>query len=264
MVLICSFQTNTFQCILATDGARSFALLRYGEMRWGPGQRQYHNAVIGYTNGKSSVREPTVPPENLFGPGGRYRPQQVKGTLGMLGQLVYDLSEPAGSDTDPQIMCQVWAMKEPDPAEWTEELSSCPCTRIQALEDMSFLQDTTDPSSRVKKLRDQRWGGAAGHIFKSVLSNRHGSGKRCMYEPEGPLLAGYNERYFFGHSLQNHIDEDLLPFQWCCIESPLCHLYLDKRPLDRCQGYSWASPDGFTPDMRSTQGVGEGFSPITT
>ncbi|XP_039995969.1 fibrillin-2 isoform X3 [Xiphias gladius] len=248
-------EINTFQCILTTDGARSFALLRYGEMHWGPGQRQYHDALIGYTDGKSSFKEPTVPPENLFGPGGRYRPQQVKGTLGMLGQLVYDLTGPAGSDIDPQIRCQAWAMKEPDPAEWTKELSSCPCIRTQALEDLSFLQDTTDLGLRVKTLRGQRWGGAGGHIFKSVLSNRYGSGKRCVYEPEGPLLAGYNERYFSIHSVQKHIDEDLLPFQWCCIESPLCHLYLNKRPLDRCQGYSWACPDGCTPAKKATQGV---------
>lgn len=174
-------------------------------MLWGPGLRQYHDAVIGYTDGKSSFREPTVPPGNLFGPRGRYRPQQVKGTLGQLGQLVYDFTGPAGSDMDPQIRCQTWALNEPDPAEWTKELSSCPCTRTQALEDLSFLQDTSDLDLRVKTLRGQRWGGTGGHIFQSVLSNRHGSGKSCVYEPEGPLLAGYNERYFSGHSIQKHI-----------------------------------------------------------
>ena len=202
---IIHFQTNTFQCILTTDGARSFALLRYGEMRWGPGLRQYHNAFIGYTDGTSSVKETTDPPENLFGPGGRYRPQEVKGTLGNLGQLVYDLTGPGGSDVDPQIRCQAWAMKEPHPAEWMMMLSSCPCTRTQALEDLSFLQEVTDPGPTVKRLRGQRWGGSAGHIFKSLLSNRYGTGKRCVYEPDGPLVAGYNERYYSGHSIQKHI-----------------------------------------------------------
>ncbi|KAI3362951.1 hypothetical protein L3Q82_011622, partial [Scortum barcoo] len=196
-------ETNSFQCILTTDGVRSFALLRYGEMRWGPGQRRHHNALIGYTDGKFSHTESTIPPENLFGPGGRYRPQEVGGVTGKLGQLVYDLTGPAGSDLDPRIRCQAWATKEPDPAQWTKELFSCPCTHTQALEDLSFLQDTADPSSWVKTLRD----------------------------------------------------EDLLPFQWCCIESPLCHLYLNKRPLDRCQGYSWASPDGYNPAKKATQGV---------
>lgn len=126
----------------------------------------------------------------------------MRGNAGQLGQLVYDLT---GSDMDAGIRCQVWAMKEPDPAEWTNGLFSCPCTRAQAMEDLSFLQDTTDPGSRVKMLRGQRWGGAGGHIFQSILSNRHGSGKRCVYELDGPLLAGYSERFFSGHSLRKHI-----------------------------------------------------------
>ncbi|KAM8858714.1 uncharacterized protein AB9W97_019143 [Spinachia spinachia] len=247
-------ETNTFQCILTTDGVRSFALLRYGEMLWGPGRRLHHDALIGYTDGKSSHKEPTVPPGDLFGPGGRYRPQEVKGVTGKAGQQVYDLKGPAGSDVDPRIRCQVWASQELDPAEWTMELSPCPCTRTQAQEDLSFLQDTTDPGSRVKELREQRWGGAGGHVFQSVLSNSRGSGKRCVYEPDGPLLAGYSERYFSRNSMQKHIDDDLLPFQWCCIESPLCHFYLSKRPLDRCQGYGWHSPHGYT-QGKGTQGV---------
>ncbi|XP_028279854.1 mucin-like protein [Parambassis ranga] len=249
-------ETNTFQCILTTDGENSFALLRYGDMNWGPGQRQYHDALIGYSNGAVSVKESTVPPENLFGPAGRYRPHQVKGTMGKLGQLVYNLTGPGRSDVDPGIMCQLWAVKEPDPAVWMKGLSSCPCTRTQALEDVSFLQDNADPGPVPKKLRGQRWGGAAGQPFRSLLANKYRSGKRCVYDPEGPLLAGYNERYFSVDSIQTHIDGDLLPFQWCCIDSPLCHLYLNKRPLDRCQGYSWTSPDSSTGSKKGTQGVG--------
>ncbi|KAF3708555.1 Fibrillin-2 Fibrillin-2 C-terminal peptide [Channa argus] len=248
-------ETNTFQCILTTDGTRSYGLLRFGEMGWERGQRLYYDAIIGYTDGKTSFKEPTVTPENLFGLGGRYRPQQVKGTMGNLGQLLYDFTAPEGSEVDPQIRCQSWAMKEPDPTEWTKVLSTCPCTHTQVLEDLSFLQDTTDPGSRVNTLRSQRWGGTGRHIFQSVLFNKYGSGKRCVYEPEGPLLAGYSERYFSDYSIQKHIDEDLLPFQWCCIESPLCHLYLNKRPLDRCQGFSWASPRNYTSTKKMTQGV---------
>ncbi|XP_077352507.1 sushi domain-containing protein 2-like [Festucalex cinctus] len=152
-------------------------------------------------------------------------------------------------------MCQAWAMKEPDPADWTDGLPSCHCTRTQALEDLSFLQDNTDQGSQLKSLRGQRWGGDGGQIFRSVLSNEYGSGKRCVYDLQGPLLAGYNERYFSRHSIQKHIDEDLLPFHWCCIRSSLCHLYLKKRPIDRCKGYSWASLDGSKLGNRATQGV---------
>ncbi|XP_029031266.3 fibrillin-2 isoform X1 [Betta splendens] len=247
-------ETNTFQCILATDGTRSFALLRYAEMSWNRGQRLYYDALIGYTDGNFSFSERPVPNDNLFGPGGRYRPQQMNGTLGKLGQIVYDLAKLEGSGLDARIRCRLWAIKEPDPTDWTKVLPTCPCTRTQVLEDLSFSQDTSDPGSRVKTLRGQRWGGAGGHIYQSVLSNRYGSGKRCVYDPEGPLLAGYSERYFSGGNLQKHIDEDLLPFQWCCMESPQCRLYLNKRPLDRCQGYSWGSSSGYTP-AKTTHGI---------
>lgn len=203
--VICRLQTNTFQCVLTTDGVRSFALLQYGEMGWGPGQRLYHDAITGYTDGKSQHIEPTVPPDNLYGHGGRYRPQQMKGTLANFGQLVYDLTGSGRSDVDPGVRCQTWSMEEPVPTHWAEDLSTCPCTRLQALHDLSFMQDTTDPGARVKTLRGQRWGGTGGQIFQSVLSNDHGSGKRCVYELDGPLLAGYSERYYSEHNLQKHI-----------------------------------------------------------
>ncbi|XP_077438582.1 mucin-4-like [Vanacampus margaritifer] len=248
-------ETNTFQCVLTTDGVQSFALLQYGEMKWGPGQRVHHDALIGYMDGKGAHEEPTTPPENIFGPEGRYRPQQVKGSSGKMGHIVYDLSGPNEAEANPGLMCQAWAMKEPDPADWTGGLPSCHCTRTQALEDLSFLQDNTDQGSQLKTLRGQRWGGDEGQTFRSVLANKYGSGKRCVYDLQGPLLAGYNERYFSGQSIQKHIDEDLLPFQWCCIKSPLCHLYLKKRPIDRCKGYSWASLDGSKLGDSATRGV---------
>lgn len=190
---------------MTTDGVRSFALLRYGDMKWGPGFRKHHDALIGYTDGRTSFKETTVPPDNLFGPAGRYRPNEVRGTLGNLGQLVYDLTGPEGSDVDARIKCQTWWKKEPDPSEWALGLPSCPCTWTQALEDLAFLQDLTDPGETVQKLRAQRWGSASGHIFRSLLSNQYGAGKRCVYEPDGALLAGYSELYFHGHNTQKHI-----------------------------------------------------------
>lgn len=190
------------------DAARSFALLRYGNMSWGPGLRKYHNALIGYTDGRTSVMEVTDPADNLFGPGGRYRPHEKKGTLGKLGQLVYNLTWADGSNADSQMKCRMWAMKEPAPAEWTGLLPGCPCTRNQALEDQSFLQDDADPGPTVQKLRAQRWGGT-GQVFRSLLSNKFGAGKRCVYDLEGPLLAGHNERYFSKESSQKHIGKKL-------------------------------------------------------
>ncbi|XP_058652554.1 fibrillin-3 isoform X3 [Onychostoma macrolepis] len=252
-------ETNTFQCILTTDGLRSFALLRYSDMNWGPGQRTDHNALIGYTDGKSNFHnEIPKPPDNLFGPGGRYRPQTAMGNTGKLGQLVYDLTGSSEASSDPQRHCQVWAFSEPDPKEWALGLAPCPCIRVQAQEDLAFSLDTlpSEQMAQVRDLRALRWGGSRGRVFQSVLYNKQKTGKRCVYDPEGPLLAGYSERYFTEDKMQQHIDKDLLPFQWCCVQSSLCDIYLAKRPLDRCQGYSWNSSDSSIPGNRGAPGIG--------
>ncbi|XP_064173635.1 fibrillin-2 isoform X2 [Anguilla rostrata] len=252
-------ETNTFQCILTTDGDRSFALLRFGEMGWGPGQRLLHDALTGFTDGGAVFHnESTVPAHNLFGPAGRYRPQEVTGNTGRRGQWVYDLTRPPGPDSDPRRKCRAWALREPDPSVWMEGVSSCPCVRAQALEDLAFGPETlpAQQGAQVRALRAQRWGSSGGHVFQSILANVHGSGKRCVYDLQGPLLAGYSERYFSGSSVQDYIDKDLLPFEWCCVQSPLCQLYLSKRPLDRCQGYGWMSPDHALPAAKATQGIG--------
>ncbi|XP_056128438.1 uncharacterized protein si:ch73-105b23.6 isoform X2 [Rhinichthys klamathensis goyatoka] len=252
-------ETNTFQSILTTDGLRSFALLRYSDMNWGPGQRTDHNALIGYTDGKNNFHnEIPKQPNNLFGLEGRYRPQTVIGNTGKLGQLVYDLTGSNEISSDPQRQCQIWAFNEPDPKEWALGLASCPCTRVQAQEDLAFGPDTlpSEQMTHVRDLRALRWGGSRSRVFQSILFNKQKAGKRCVYDPEGPLLAGYSERFFTEDKTQQHIDKDLLPFQWCCVQSPLCNVYLAKRPLDRCQGYSWNSFDSSIPGNRGTPGIG--------
>ncbi|XP_017318641.1 fibrillin-2 isoform X1 [Ictalurus punctatus] len=258
-------ETNTFQAILTTDGTRSFALLRYGNMNWGPGQRIYHSALIGYTDGISNFHnEIPNPPKNLFGPGGRYRPQSIVGNTGQLGQLIYDLTGVTVVSSDPQRQCHVWALKEPEPNEWTLGLTPCPCTRNQALDDLAFGPETlpVENGTYVQKLRGLRWGGTAGQVFQSILFNKQNAGKRCVYDPQGPLLAGYSERYFTNDKIQEHIDKDLLPFQWCCVLSSFCHLYLAKRPLDRCQGYGWTHVDPSIPESTGAPGLGLAYGSL--
>ncbi|KAL6487444.1 hypothetical protein MHYP_G00040700 [Metynnis hypsauchen] len=258
-------ETNTFQSILATDGSRSFALLHYSDMNWGPGQRVHHDALIGYTDGDNTFHnEIPTPPDNLFGPGGRYRPQTIVGNIGQLGQLVYDLTGTTVVSSDSQRQCQLWALKEPDPKEWALGLAPCPCTRAQALEDLGFGPETflAENGMRVKELRGLRWGGSGGQVFQSILFNKQSAGKRCVYDPQGALLAGYSERYFTTDKTQDHIDKDILPFQWCCVQSPLCHLYLAKRPLDRCQGFGWTMRDPNIPGNRGVPGIGLAYGSL--
>ncbi|XP_060727479.1 mucin-like protein [Tachysurus vachellii] len=258
-------ETNTFQAILTTDGIRSFALLRYGNMSWGPGQRIYHDALIGYTDGISTFyNESPSPTSNPFGPGGRYRPQSIVGNTGQLGQLLYDLTGDTVIRSDPQKQCQIWALKEPDPKEWTLELALCPCTRAQALDNVSFGPETLPlkNATYVQNLRGLRWGGTASQVFQSILFNKQNAGKRCVYHPQGSLLAGYSERYFTSDKIQEHVDMDLMPFQWCCVQSSFCHLYLAKRPLDRCQGYGWTHTDPSIPERTGAPGLGLAYGSL--
>ncbi|GAA6110454.1 mucin-like protein [Tachysurus ichikawai] len=258
-------ETNTFQAILTTDGIRSFALLRYGNMSWGPGQRIYHDALIGYTDGISTFyNESPSPTSNPFGPGGRYRPQSIVGNTGQLGQLLYDLTGDTVIRSDPQKQCQVWALKEPDPKEWILELALCPCTRAQALDNVAFGPETLPlkNATYVQNLRGLRWGGTASQVFQSILFNKQNAGKRCVYDPQGSLLAGYSERYFTSDKIQEHVDMDLMPFQWCCVQSSFCHLYLAKRPLDRCQGYGWTHTDPSIPERTGAPGIGLAYGSL--
>ncbi|XP_058241182.1 mucin-like protein [Hemibagrus wyckioides] len=258
-------ETNTFQAILTTDGIRSFALLRYGDMNWGPGQRIYHNALIGYTDGISTFHN-EIPnsPSNLFGPGGRYRPQSIVGNTGQVGQLLYNLTGDTVISSDPQKQCQVWALSEPDPKEWILELAPCPCTRTQALDNVAFGPETlpVKNGTYVQNLWGLRWSGTASQVFQSILFNKQNAGRRCVYDPQGSLLAGYSERYFTNDKIQEHIDKDLMPFQWCCVQSSFCHLYLAKRPLDRCQGYGWTRSDPNIPENTGAPGLGLAYGSL--
>ncbi|MBN3290469.1 MLP protein, partial [Polypterus senegalus] len=60
--------TNTFQCILTTDNNRTFALLKFSQMLWGPEQRVHHWATMGYTNGATEFyNDPQTQQNNIFG-----------------------------------------------------------------------------------------------------------------------------------------------------------------------------------------------------
>lgn len=158
--------------------------------------------------------------------------------MGKFGQLVYDLTGSGGFEVGPGMRCQTWSIEEPVPTQWAENLPTCPCTRSQALEDLSFMQDTMDTGARVKTLRGQRWGGTGGHVFQSVLSNNHGSEKRCVYELDGPLLAGYSERYFSGHNIEKHIGMwfKLEDNSNICYRGMLFHYYFILLKIISCIG----------------------------
>ncbi|KAM9316830.1 uncharacterized protein PAF06_007921 [Gastrophryne carolinensis] len=236
-------ETNTFQCILTTDGTLSFALLKYYNMSWGPGQRVYHKALIGYTNGEGIYyNEPIILKNNTYGSEGRYRLHKVLGNTNKTGLWAYQLDTPINiNKISYHQMCWRWYYSEPDSSTWDTGLPSCPCLKSQAAKDYTFIPEILSSSNAVlvKTLRLSQGNGTA---FQSTLPNRYAAGSRCVYDSEGYLISGFRDRYFVYESsfssVQDHIDKDLLPFQWCCVNTPLCHLFYEKRPLDSCSEYT--------------------------
>jgi len=56
-------QTNTFQCVLATDGYKSFVifLYAYGEIQWDTGDRFYRDEAVAGINTGDSVNFIAIP-----------------------------------------------------------------------------------------------------------------------------------------------------------------------------------------------------------
>ncbi|XP_077341203.1 uncharacterized protein LOC143986670 [Lithobates pipiens] len=248
-VLAVSFQkvmlqeTNTFQCILTTDGTQSFAFMKYYNMSWSPGQRVYHRALIGYTNGEGVYyNDPQAMKNNTYGPAGRYRLHRVLGNTNRTGLWAYQLDPPINvNKTNYHRKCWRWYYSEPDSSLWEDGLPSCPCLKSQTAKDYNFIPEILPSfgSDLVKTLRRLQGNGTT---FQSTLPNRYAAGHRCVYDSEGYLINGFKDRYFIYDSnqdgVQNHIDKDLLPFQWCCINTPLCHLFYERRPPVSCSDYT--------------------------
>ncbi|KAM8945437.1 uncharacterized protein RCH25_048709 [Pelodytes ibericus] len=236
-------ETNTFQCILATDGTLSFALIKYYNMLWGPGQRVHHRASIGYTNGDGIFyNDPQAQKNNTYGAEGRYRPHKVLGNTNRTGLWAFCLDTPTtASKTNYYQKCWNWYYSEPDAFTWTTALPPCPCLKSQAAKDFNVISEIipTFNADHIKNLRALQ---SNGTTFQSTLPNQYLAGRRCVYDSDGYLINGFSDRYIIYDSslkrTESHIDQDLLPFQWCCVNTPLCHLYYDKRPLDSCASYS--------------------------
>ncbi|KAM4694213.1 uncharacterized protein O3C94_004641 [Discoglossus pictus] len=236
-------ETNTFQCILTTNGTLSFALMKYEKMLWGPGQRVHHRALIGFTNGAGVFyNDPQSKNNNTYGPKGRYRPHEITGNRNIMGLWAFRLDVPTSiSTTNYYKKCWSWYLSEPDSSTWNTDIPSCPCLKSQASKDSAFISEII-LSSNADLIKNLRGFQSNGTVFQSTLPNQYLAGRRCVYNSEGYLINGITDRFFLYdpnmNGMEDHIDKDLLPFQWCCINTLQCHLYYEKRPPASCSGYS--------------------------
>jgi hypothetical protein len=243
----------TFQAVAATNGVFSAVLFvyPYNDIQW-PSHAEFP-AIMGYSSDdyKNFYNHPNSRTSELF------QITEEIGNTHRQGRWFFRVDGNTQQLSPPQE-CVQWYMHQPDPP---ADLQPCPCTYEQALIDTRYLI-----------------------TFDSLCADRRfplsdSSGQLCCYsKPPDGLSVLYNSyvlsgapkgsRYTRYHisDYDNFAAEDLWPFQKCCIESRLCHLYSERRPPLSCKGYIrpgrahyWGDPHLITLDgFRYTfNGLGE-------
>jgi hypothetical protein len=214
----------TFQAVAATNGVFSAVLFvyPYNDIQW-PSHAEFP-AIMGYSSDdyKNFYNHPNSRTSELF------QITEEIGNTHRQGRWFFRVDGNTQQLSPPQE-CVQWYMHQPDPP---ADLQPCPCTYEQALIDTRYLI-----------------------TFDSLCADRRfplsdSSGQLCCYsKPPDGLSVLYNSyvlsgapkgsRYTRYHisDYDNFAAEDLWPFQKCCIESRLCHLYSERRPPLSCKGY---------------------------
>ncbi|XP_072047055.1 uncharacterized protein [Amphiura filiformis] len=269
--------TNTFQCVLATDGLRSFAFFIYEDdgMKWQALEQR--NAVIGYNSLDSTG------PKNLHNElVDKYRPDKEMGNLGEQGYWLFRLDDNNLEDVNPSKYCEEWANDQPS---WTANISDwinpCPCSVAQAEGDSRYttcerislnLDGFNEPAENEVECYQQLWstwipsGGWEQDWWQVYNLTWYTIGARCTYNSEGALITGYedvwgnsNAQLYHGDlggfyysspyaTKRDWQDNDVLSRYYCCKKSDKCDMYERYRPPLTCDGYTQVQPGCFYGD----------------
>ncbi|NXX82796.1 MUC4 protein, partial [Urocolius indicus] len=78
-------------------------------------------------------------------------------------------------------------------------------------------------------------------MLHSASPNQRGAGVRCLYDSQGQLSEGRQERYWKASRLASpYRDQELKFYDWCCNQAGSAHLcarYNAKRPKIGCDSY---------------------------
>ena len=118
---------------------------------------------------------------------------------------------------------------------WTQFSSPCPCTFDQAFLSGIYSFHSRTPTSI---------------CFAAIFPGRFGEQTKCCYAQTlfffglsggslllGPPLGGTAHRYHPWINGLEHWRSDIVPFQHCCVDSSLCHLYFERRPSIDCSNF---------------------------
>ena len=217
-------QTLTFQVLLASDSANTYAIFLYqeGGINW---NRNSRSIVIGYDS-RDYVHYHNVNNSDKF-----TEIDTVIGNTGRAGEWYFELTDP-DSDLNSEQECYKWAAGQETDIfeEYFEGLPSCPCTASQARRDWRFWFAW-------------RWGlSSAANCATLVWSRRQSTIECCYDEDSGALLVGgrYGGSYKLYHPWfenRKYVTEDKTPYENCCKSSNLCSVYNKYRPSDDCSNY---------------------------
>ncbi|XP_068020177.1 mucin-4-like isoform X2 [Melanerpes formicivorus] len=220
-------RTITYQAVLTTDGFRSYILMLYqdGGMQWDYTKLAATNVLIGYTSGDGFYRNDDL---SKRPPAVKYRPDQFRGyNTDLRGLWIYKLESRVGVNY--RLKCLAWTGRQQEPQMWSQGLPACPCSLQQGQQDPRFK------SSR------RGWWGARLSMLHSAAPNQHGASVRCLYDSQGQLIEGRQERYWrSSRQASPYRDQELKLYDWCCNQAGSAHLcarYSEKRPKIGCDGY---------------------------
>ena len=232
--LLCfNFKVGTFQLVLATDFLHTHAFYLYENVTndnstANTSSCQLYRAVMGY-----DARDL----QNYYNldltPGELVNLHKVPGNTGRIGDWRFNFTLPPEQSTA-EHRCRRWARRQTPIDITLLEVQSCPCTRQQLRHDRRFwLGYYSGLSSRPS--------------CATVLLSGSQHTLECCYKESGALIVGpreggtfklYNPLFFY----ENYYQEDLLPYEDCCVNSRRCGLYYTHRLSSDCSDYRPLSP----------------------
>ncbi|XP_038062355.1 mucin-4-like [Patiria miniata] len=137
-----SFETNTFQAILLTNGEHSYVIFNYDPcgMNWDPVYLYNHYVIQGFTCGRFG-RKVYV---DLLGRS-VFRPGSVVGNSGMIGRWVYQLDTLQANFINPRLFCYNWYYRQRSSYIFFLYLypvrvaNTCPCSLQSARRDRRWV-----------------------------------------------------------------------------------------------------------------------------
>ncbi|XP_065179063.1 uncharacterized protein LOC135809606 [Sycon ciliatum] len=232
---------NTFQGVLASDGLRSYALYIYdpSSIQWSvpttlDPYATFGHAVSGYstpTRNHADSRSGTFRIADIDNRAVKASDPSLLQTGGVGAIYVHKLYD-ANTFSGPRQRCLTWHASQPEPTTWLQHLDPCPCTVKQARADSRF--------ELIRNLLPRM-------CFQNSVPSINGSSQECCYRTQQPGQGAFIEgapdggnsvRFsWLSYEPTTVSSQETLPYQWCCKDEALCHLFREKRPSQSCDNY---------------------------